>query len=349
MGQQQRRPAVRQGRRPTSQRGDKEVMPIAAAHGSARTEFPHFERLQTEQLVQLLTIHWADTSRDLQWFALIDTQRFDSPKAAEQQLQRVCGHDVAIVNLYADLLSSPLIPLGPRLAEIKASVDVAAWVSGLLGMPASISLISCMPAHQPALVHHLLELREVMMPDGSEGLLRYHDTRMMSALVPLLTTRQLAALLGPARHWVVCGVCAEVGLIQTALEHSVAVGPLALSQPQLDAVEHSLLSQRILAQADAVDSSLLARYDECSRHRIIRKSLDEARSLGLTREEDLSLLCLLSLQLPPGFYRHPPFAGAIQQAIKTGASLGELLDEASPVDWEPWNRLLSRQSEGILQ
>ena len=271
-------------------------------------------------------------------FALVNVADLDETRILEILPWAATGSET--INLYSDLGNSGLIKLGPRLFELSDDPTAQQHLLELALNTRSVALLWSQ-APQQVLAEHLQNMREVSLADGKAALFRFQDTKVASALFPVLPLSQHDILLGPLRRWVVIGPCCELH----ALEHvpsTESATTLAFDKATTRALDEALFEHTIEAQIDETDSSLLLQLTYCQRHQRINRYLQDARARGLTKSADLSLYCILAFQLPEGFDKRAPFARALHFKENGFATFGAALDAVVPEEWTIWDDHLNK-------
>lgn len=271
-------------------------------------------------------------------FALIDVGNLD--EGTFDQVTKKMSADMRAVNLYDDLGGLEIANLGPRLVALPANQPISPVILDLAANSCAVSFLWSAASHR-RVAEHLRDLREVSLADGEPVLFRFQDTRVLSALFPILPPHQHDRFLGPLRRWSVAGACLDIH----ALEHPVATkdsATLILDAATTEALDEALFEQTVAAQITETDSALLSPLSACQRHERITRHLEHGRKLGLSERSDLSLYCILAFQLPEGFERSGPFARALRFSESGYASFGDALDAATREEWEIWDVELNR-------
>lgn len=290
---------------------------------------------------QVLTRQTADTLQV--WLSGLGAMEcyvlFDAQRLSEAQLQSVDRGDWGVArNLYADLTGTGIAALGPRLVrldedhrQVAAQWALTTQAVGFLAGTVQIN----------TLVEHLQAIREVELPAQSAALFRYQDVNVMAALLPVLSASNRQRCLGPLQRWAVVDACANLHSISMN-RGTWAQAPLRFDAHTVNVLEERLFTYTVIAQANDVDSTLLAKLNPCQTETLIRQRIQAARLHGLSQKEDLALYCVLSLQFPPGFEKHPPFAKALRYRENRYLSFGEALDHVPSAQWEAWDKRLEK-------
>lgn len=279
----------------------------------------------------------ADSAESMALFGMIDASQ---PAIMENLLDELLPYRInqsAPINLYDDLVKPEIVAIGVRLVSLQINPQAIAAACRAAFNSSGLSLLAS--TSQAALDKHLRELREVHLPDGSSVLFRYQDTRVTTALMPLLTPQQAICLLGAANAWFVPHVCGQAYGWQYAQETTnTKSAPLTLTPAQLAALDDELFVNTVEKQANETDMSLLAGNTPCAIAILLKQRIQQALDIGLKHKPDLSLLAVLSLQMPQGFAKKPPFAQAIEDAVKQKSTLAEALDKITPSQWQAFER-----------
>lgn len=273
--------------------------------------------------------------------ALIDPSRYRHIDECLQALGMEASKFAALPNLYAKYAKS-IRELGPRLLDLPDGVVPMALLEEMLHRQSASILI--VPDDHVGLDTHLISLIRMPQPGGGNLLFRFQDVVVLTALAPLLGPRQRQALLGPALKWLAVDLCHH-GIVINRQEHDTqqAPPPLRLEQGQVDALGEALVPLTIIHQANETDTTLLAGMTKCEQVRLIRGRLQRARAQGLSREDDLALYCVLSLQLPADFDTRGPVAEALHDAQARGIGFGEAIDEVPVERWREWDEVLDEE------
>lgn len=271
--------------------------------------------------------------------ALVDPSRYPDVEACAEVLGMDPHQFGALPNLYAKYAPS-LRRTGPRLWS--ASMEDPRWPSVFRAafehQAASFLIV---PAGAGSLEEHLASLIRMPQPDGSNLLFRFQDVVVLAALAPLLRDGQRDALLGPASHWRLADLCHKaVSIERPPGRHRARPSALQLDQPQIGALGEALVPLTIIFQANETDTTLLAGLDKCGQVRLVRERMRDARKHGLSREDDISLYCVLSLQLPQGFDHDGPVAEALKEARERRVGFGEAIDDVPVERWRDWDEVL---------
>jgi hypothetical protein len=295
----------------------------------------HYECMPAQTLDTLEA--WLLDANETECYALIDTQRLNT-----EQIRAVDSHQWGIaVNLYGDLEGMAIAAMGPRLVQLPREETPNIIQLALATRSVSFLRGKC---DLSTLSAHLQSIREVEIPNRTAVLFRYQDIHVTTALFPNLPSADMARCLGPLTTWAVPDACNKLHLI-SATGQQRGGGALRFDQKIVAILEDSLFMHAAIAQANDVDSTLLAPYSECEVETLIQQRLDTARSFGLEQREDLALYCTLSLQFPPGFEKEAPFVEAIRYRENNKASFGVALDSASSEVWSRWDERLKDKEQ----
>lgn len=274
-----------------------------------------------------------NTNDTMELYALLDA---GDPAAMEEAQSQLAPHRLELrkpVNLYDDLGKAELAAVGPRLLALQTNRKAISAACRTAFNSFRVSLIVGIAGTN--MEKHLRDLREIAMPDGAHVLFRYQDTHVTSALMPLLTPEQAICMLGAINAWFTPQVCGQAfgwQYMQATSNHKSP--PLKITQQQLDALDDALFVKTVEQQTNETDTSLLAGKTPCTTATLIKQRIQQAMGIGLKHKSDLSLLAVLSLQMPQGFEKRPPFAQAIEDAVKQKSTLAEALDKITPAQWQ---------------
>lgn len=293
-----------------------------------------------EKLASQVALAWLRTHcrEDERCVALIDPTRFDSVDACAVALGFAADAFAGLPNLYGHF-TNQVRQWGPRL--FSAPLDDARWpmIAAQASSHQAASFILT-AADGGALYAHLKSLAKLRQPDGTRLLFRFQDTVVLTALMPLLAPAQRQALLGPATRWMALDVCGDPRVVERDRSHPARPAVLMLTAAQMATLDAALLPGTIIAQANDTDSTLLAGMNKCAQWRAIRERINQARDHGLSLTEDIALYCVLSLQLPVGFDRDGPVAGALNAARSSSISFGAAIDQVPLSQWREWDEML---------
>ena len=267
---------------------------------------------------------------------LLDGANFATGAEVDKLLQPYCATDSAPINLYDDFEGLALAESGPRLAEVRGDDECSRFLAELAFEGRGLSVLSSSSSMGP-LLDHLRKLREIQLPDRSTALFRYQDAQVVTGLIPLLNLAQRAFFLGPLTSWWAIDSCGTTHRL-TASRGQRHRGSLRLRQEQVARLDEHLFPHVVANQANETDASILAGLRPCAVYRLLSARIALAKSLGLERQSDVSLFCVLSLQLPEGFERKPPFAAALAGAANKVDGFGALLDRVTSAEWDAWDR-----------
>jgi hypothetical protein len=295
----------------------------------------HYEHLPGQNAESLAA--WLSESTEIERFALIDVQRLDA-----EQMQALDGNRWGVaVNLYGDLAGTGIAALGPRLLRLPSDEIPNMIQLALATRAVSFLLGKC---DQSTLSAHLQSIREVELPDRTAALFRYQDIHVTSALFPVLPAADSGRCLGPLSAWGALDACNTLHVIAATSDKRVS-GSLHFDQKTVEALDDSLFVHAAMAQANDVDSALLAPYTECEAETLVRQRIEMAKKLGLEQRDDIALYCVLSLQFPPGFEKEAPFAEALRFRERNKPSFGATLDEVPSEAWTRWDERLKDSKE----
>ena len=247
-------------------------------------------------------------------------------------------------NLYAHY--TPELRLwGPRL--LHTPPDSATWAMCQREAVAShsASLFICRNEIE-RVIAHLRALIKLPQPDGSRLLFRFQDPVVIAHLLPLLDQGQVNRLLGPIEKWLVYDVCGQPVVGECRRGNRAVAGPLRLTDRQMGSLADRLLPASIISQANSVDSTLLGELTKCEQWTLLRGRVDRAKRQGLSADDDISLYCLLSLQLPEGFDVSGPVARALDRCRSEGIGFGTAIDDVPAAEWREWDEVLDAIEEG---
>jgi hypothetical protein len=288
-------------------------------------------------LVSMLEQRLQDSSGTMEFYALLDASKPALMDDMQTQLAPYRREPIKPTNLYDDLGNNELATIGPRLLALQTSRKAVSSACRAAFNSFGLSLLVGISG--TAMEKHLRELREITLPDGAHALFRYQDTRVASALLPLLEPDQAVCMLGAINAWFtphICGQASGWHYHQPTSNHKSP--PLRITQQQLDALNQTLFVNTVEQQTNETDTSLLAGKSPCAITTLLQQRIQQAINIGLTSQRDLSLFAILSLQLPQGFEKKPPFNQAFEDAIKQCSTLAQALEKIPPAQWQTFER-----------
>lgn len=265
-------------------------------------------------------------------YALVDVAKLSKDQLAAP-IADLNTPDHEALNLYEDLEGLEIVRTGPLLIEL-TEATLAKAVSLSFETHAVSFLLGVVNAGM--LAQHLQSLREVTLPDDTQALFRFQDVNVSSNLMAHLSPGMVNQMLGPLLRWVAPDVCGFLHVLAHKPGYQ-RLGPLRFDRRTFDRLNEALLTFTVADQVRAVDPTLLQDLSACQSTRVINQRLAAGKKLGLKVSADLGLYVVLSLQLPPGFERQAPFAGALQKALQGHSTFGDALDAVPQTDWDKWN------------
>jgi hypothetical protein len=285
----------------------------------------------------LLQTPTATDQPQMKLFGLIDASQ--PPKLASllEELKPFISEQSEPCNLYDDLKGQEIAALGPRLVSLQSTHKAITAACRAAFNTLNFSLI--VSADETKLTAHLRHLREFEIPDGSPALFRYQDTRVASALMPLLKPAQATNMLGDAIAWFAPQVCGQaIGWQYTQLPDKIKIAVLRLTEKQFAALDDALFANTVEQQVRETDSSLLEGMNACATATLLNERIALGKSKELRTKKDLSLFAVLSLQLPKGFESKAPFAQAIERTVKERITFAKSLEQVPSKEWEAFER-----------
>lgn len=287
-----------------------------------------------ESLLELMLLHEStDTTAPLRLYGLIDASQSIVMDNLLNELMPYRIDQSELLNLYDDIEGPEIAAIGMRLISLQTTKEAIAAACHAAFNSMSMSLI--VSTSETTLAAHLRQLREVVLPDGMRALFRYQDTRVATALMPLLKPEQARSLLGEATAWFAPHVCGQAyGWQYTQTPSKYKAHQLKLTDKQMLALDDALFVNTVEQQTKETDSSLLDGMSACAITTLLNQRIAQGVEIGLKGRSDLSLYTVLSLQLPPGFETKQPFAQAIERAVKGHSGFAAALDEVSSEQWQ---------------
>lgn len=265
-------------------------------------------------------------------FGLIDASQPSKLASVLEELKSYRTDQSEPCNLYDDLKGQEIAALGPRLIGLQTSSNAVAAACSAAFKSLNLSLI--VSADESKLTVHLRHLREFELPDGSPALFRLQDTRVATALMPLLKPAQAANMLGEAVAWFAPQVCGQaIGWQYVQAPDKIKIEVLRLQEKQLAALDDALFVNTVEQQARETDAILLAGLSACESTALLNQRIAMGKSKGLSNKSDLSLFAILSLQLPQGFESKAPVAQTITRTVKEKITFAKALEQVPSKEW----------------
>lgn len=279
----------------------------------------------------------ASSQPEMKLFGLIDASQPTKLASVLEELKSYFTDQCEPYNLYDDLKGQEIAALGPRLVRLQTTSNAIAASCSAAFQSFNLSLI--ISADESKLIAHLRHLREFELPDGSPALFRFQDTRVSTALMPLLKPVQASNMLGEAVAWFTPHVCGQiVGWQYSQTPDKIKMEVLRLQEKQLAALDDSLFVNTVEQQARETDAALLEGLSTCESSTLLSQRIAMGKSKGFNSKSDLSLFAVLSLQLPQGFESKAPVAQAISRTLKEKIPFAKALKEVSSEEWEALER-----------
>lgn len=176
-----------------------------------------------------------------------------------------------------------------------------------------------------------LEARtHALMPDGTDAVLRYFDTRVLAHLHAVLTPAQWRALTGCCGAWwaVRRDGCLEALADVSYLPAEPPELPFVLSSQQeialITAAEPDTLAGLLIDQGVAP----FAEQTPPERHAFVLAAMAAARGFGLRELDEFAAYAGLALMLGMDFATRPPWAERLQQVKGGKRRFAEVLHES---------------------
>lgn len=164
------------------------------------------------------------------------------------------------------------------------------------GVPALSIIVSPEPIEQ--LAARLMPWC-VVDADGYTLALSFADTRILPAVVDMLTPPQRGQFLGPATRWTYTGRDARPLHLQVQPEHALPPsGKVELSQQQVAALLAASEADNIAFQFGQFINKPLAKYTTADAHGLIRQWLQVADRIKIDGNQDRFSLCAFGLERP---------------------------------------------------
>lgn len=274
-----------------------------------------------------------DTPSPLRLFGLIDASQSDMlVKLLDELMPYRIDHSMPI-NLYDDIEGPEIAAIGMRLIGLQATKTAITAACHAAFNSSSLSLL--VSTSETTLAIHLRQLREVVLPDGMRALFRYQDTRVATALMPLLKPEQAISFLGDAMAWFTPNVCGQAyGWQYTQAPDKYKTTQLKLNDKQMTALDDALFVHTVEQQAKETDIALLEGMGACDITTLLNQRIAQGVEIGLKGRPDLSLFAVLGLQLPLGFEAKKPFAEAIGRVVKGHTTFAGAINDFTPEQWQ---------------
>lgn len=168
------------------------------------------------------------------------------------------------------------------------------------------------------------------LPDGSDVLLRYFDTRIMAALTNILDAEQHAGFLSCASTWWFAGREGQM-LHATEIPSDQSwpfTSPVKFSLKQVAALTEATLPDGLLDTLIHSNLKLLIETPYPRRYSLIRQLVADARSWGLKARSDLVTYCVVALEAGAGFERSAPWSDLLDRVAKDEIRFADALQIA---------------------
>lgn len=292
------------------------------------------DQVALESSLQLLLQDNPESNQlPMKLFGLIDASQPSKLASVIEELNSFRTDHNEPCNLYDDLKGQKIAALGPRLIELQTSSDAIFAACSVAFKSFNLSLI--VSADESKLITHLRHLREFELPDGSPALFRYQDTRVATALMPLLKSAQASNMLGEAIAWFSPGVCGQAyGWQYIQAPDKVKIEVLRLQEKQMAALDDALFVNTVEQQTLETDSSLLQGKNACEIYTLLNQRISQGKAKGLNSHSDLSLFAILSLQLPQEFESKAPVSQSLIKTVKEKITFAKALEQVPSKEWE---------------
>lgn len=171
---------------------------------------------------------------------------------------------------------------------------------------------------------------DARLPDGTEAVLRYFDTRIMAPLVTILTEEQHASFFACASAWWFAG--RDGHLVQCDLvtpEPAAAVsGSITFSLTQMAAMTEATLSDGLIDVLLQNHLRALLEIPYPLRHSTIERLVAAARTWGLNDQADLLTYCAVALEAGSGFEQTAPWSELLHRVAMAEISFSEAVSAA---------------------
>lgn len=184
---------------------------------------------------------------------------------------------------------------------------------------------------------HALQMRmEVQLDDGLDILLRFFDTRILRALLDVLSAEQRAALFAKISLWAFQQRDGDRFLQRNPdhLRTAVAQLPIHLSETQQLQLISAAEADGIIELLHRRGSTTLGQMLPHQQHARVTQSINNARTYGIDDAPDQAAFCSLDIELGTDFHRQPPWhqklAEVKEKRIRFGQMLGRIQQEELP-------------------
>ncbi|AEG67638.1 DUF4123 domain-containing protein [Ralstonia solanacearum] len=268
------------------------------------------------------------------WFALVDGA-FDlggKPFVPPGPYVPLYGRSSALY----DLLPAPpyLVPLDHRTgADLRAMVT--ALGTHCQGRPMLSFLASWKPADE---LVHLWQpcLQPVVAAEGARHLLRFADTRVLSALPGALDPAAWARLTAPLMHWCYVGRAGTLEPLWLAEPRAepptYSTQPLVLSQSDVDRLVEAALPDAILDLIERQAPGSLPEIGRATAYRLVARARALARAHRVEAAPDIVLLASHALATGGAGLQAPELLAVLGEPQRSPGALRAYLLSARGMD-----------------
>jgi hypothetical protein len=171
---------------------------------------------------------------------------------------------------------------------------------------------------------------DAVLPDRSEVLLRYFDTRIMASLVVILEPEQRADLLSCASAWWFAGRDGQVirAPASTPGGWDLSGRPIRFSLTQVAALNQASIPDGVIDTLTRANLKALIEIPYALRYPLIQKHLADARNWGIKEKTDLAAYCALALESGSGFEEIMPWSELLSRVAQDELQFSEALSLA---------------------
>jgi Domain of unknown function (DUF4123) len=170
----------------------------------------------------------------------------------------------------------------------------------------------------------------VSLPDGVNMLLRFFDTRVMDALIDVLTPEQMESLVSCTTRWMYAD--REGPLDPASLSdrdgNDTFTAPLVLTVKQQNALIDAGEPDLVISQLIDANIEPLINLPVPRRHRAVSQIIASARSWGLSDTPDLAAYSSLALSMGADFASQAPWSELLPEVKAKRLTFSQALTKA---------------------
>ena len=270
------------------------------------------------------------------WYVLADAAQHSNLPAAIS-----AGSECR--NLFGAPDGSPLAEKSPYLVSMptpSSDADQWKWMERhARRSPCVTVLASHLQLNE--LFEHLQSFTEVVLPDGDDMFFAFWDPAILGTLVgqaddatlhvpgPVLSETQRGMLMNGVSAWWYWDRDGALHHIKGAAEAIEAVEPLplALTQAQVDILVEASVPDHLLHYVELNQPQLLQKIPQEERYSVVRSSLKQARSLGLSGMGDLVNFVCARLIYGDALKNDPGMSRLLEQVRQGELTLDQAMDQ----------------------